>query len=149
MKLISFLRQTPPSSTFVFNDPITVFNDGLELFKTPYGRSTPNPEQPKTEKVWDSVYGIVALGIYDAVCVQDNVHGKCLLIAGGKEILAAMPNANHSMRHVVDGVLVHSSDTDTWPGSAACLTIKKSEWGSFISLFTIGEAVKVEIRGLR
>lgn len=146
MKLISFIRQTPPSDYFkVFNDPVVVLADGTEIYKTPFGRTTPNPAQPKSQKPWDMSYGIIALGMYDAVCIQDAKHGKCLLIAGGKEIPAAMPNVNHEMRHVVSGALVHSSDSDMWSGSAACLTIKKSEWNKFISLFAIGEVVKVEI----
>ena len=149
MKLISFTRQTSPSDYFkTFNDPVTVFNDGTEIYKTPFGRTSPNPAQPGTGKIWDNVYGIIAIGTYDAECIQDENHGKCLLIAGGNEIAAAMPNSNHEMRHVVNGALVHSSDTNTWSGSAACLTIKKSEWNNFISLFNIGEKVKVEIKGL-
>ena len=149
MKLISFIRQTAPSdNSKVFNDPITVFNDGTEIYKTSFGRTTPNPLQPKTSKIWDTVYGTIALGMYDAVCIEDKTHGKCLLIAGGKEIPAAMPNPNHEMRHVVNGALVHCSDSDTWSGSAACLTIKKSGWDKFILLFTIGEHVKIEIKGI-
>jgi len=149
MKLILFIRQSPPSDPFYgFADLVTIFNDGTEIYRTPYGRTSPNAIQPKTSKSWDIAYGIIALGMYDAVCIQNEKHGKCLLIAGGKEIPAAMPNVNHEMRHVVSGALVHPSDTDRWPGSAACLTIKKSEWEKFISHFEIGETVRVEIRGL-
>ena len=149
MKLISFTRQTAPGNFLkIFNDPVVVLDDGAELYRTQFGRTSPNHIQPKTNKPWDTAYGLIALGIYDAFCTQTDTHGKCIVIAGGKEIPAALPNVNNGMRHVVGGALVHCSDTDTWSGSAACLTIKKSEWENFIKLFTIGERVRVEIRGL-
>lgn len=149
MKIVSFIRQTPPSNySLVFNDPVTVVNDDIQIGKTPFGRSMPNAIKPGSGRIWDMAYGVIALGTYNAVCIQHEKHGKCLRIADGREIPAAMPNINHGMRHVVSGALVHSSDTETWPGSAACLTIKKSEWKAFIALFSIGETVKVEIRGL-
>jgi hypothetical protein len=157
-KLIDFLRRNTPSDpVYSFADPVTVYDaNGNIIYTTPYGRTSPNafkpdasiPFTPAAKKWWDKCYGLIALGVYDGDVINHPKHGKCISINGGKEVSAALPNPNHNGRHVVSEGMIHCSDNDRWPGSAGCLTVRKSEWKGFMKLFRVGETVKIQIRGI-
>jgi hypothetical protein len=138
-----------------YSDPCEFIIDG-KVFGKFDGRSTPNGKRPKDGKYWDLVYGCIALGTYQAKYCHDSNNRLCFVINEGKEIPAILPNPNHNYRHVVSSVECHkgyrednpdTSNNEDLPGSAACLTIKPSQWDTLCSYFTIGENVVIEIKG--
>lgn len=148
MKTIRFIRRVSPSVETGFPDYAFVFGDNNKiLFSTQHARTTPNAFKPKTTEAWDKVYGCIALGEHHGEIIQHDKYAKCVLIEGGKELPAILPNVNHDGRSVVAEMFIHSGYSDTWPGSAACLTIRKSEWENFIGIFSIGETVLIQIVG--
>lgn len=152
-KLIDFLRTLPPSlSLYTFADPVTVFDDdGNMVYTTPFAKTTPNGVKPKSPKskssCWDAWYGCIALGTYNGLCDEDDEHGKCIRLLG--DIPTILPNPAQKFWHVARGILIHSSESNTWAGSAGCITVRKSEWKQFITHFKIGEKVRIQLRGVR
>ena len=153
MKIVDFLRREPPSNAIhSFPDSVSVIDiDGNTIYTTPFGRSTPNAFKPNLTSetktnAWDAWYACVALGVYNGEVIEHEHHGKCIRLLG--EIETILPNPNQHNWHVALGILVHKSDTNTWPGSAGCLTVRSSEWKGFISHFKVKERVKIQVRGI-
>ena len=148
MKIVRFIRRVSPSVDTGFPDyAFIIGEDNKFSYRTQKARTTPNAFKPKTNEPWDKVYGCVALGDYHGQVIQHDKYGKCILIEEGKELPAILPNVNHDNRSVVAEMFVHSGYSDTWPGSAACITIRKCDWNVFIALFSIGEKVLIQIVG--
>jgi hypothetical protein len=152
-KLISFLRSSPPSS-MGFGDTVTVYDCDMAVIRTFSGRSTPNPFHPTNKTPWDLNYSCIQPGIYSGVFTRDAKNRLCIVINGGREIPAILPNPNHGYHHKITGAEIHSGFRDddpntaaneSWPGSAACCTIAPGQWDDFCKLFRAGETVKVEI----
>lgn len=155
-KLIVFTRTKPPSING-YVDPVFVMDEAHNQLGVFNGRTSPNPKHPKTGKPWDTCYGCLAVGLYDGIWGTDARGKYCIILNEGKELPAVLPNMNNGYRCVVKSVEVHSGWADdnpatpqdeAWSGSAGCLTIKKAQWDAFCALFSAGEKVKVEVRGL-
>lgn len=148
VKILSFLRCRPPSVPG-FPDPVTLFDVDQSVLEIVEGRSGCNavkPNQPANKAAWDLWYTCIAPGTYDAQYIYDVRNLLCIVINGGREIPTVLPSQAHGWRSVASGVEVHPSDTDEWPGSKACPTIRKSQWPRITQHLTIGEKLKVEIK---
>lgn len=148
MKFLMFTRKTFPTGSEMFGDTASITQNGNPVIVYNCARTWPNPYKPQTKKTFDLSYGVIALGNYKAICVIHEKYGKCLLINNGENIPAALPNVNHNNLHIIAEAFVHCSDSDTWPGSAGCLTIMKSKWPDFISYFNKGEEIALIVKGL-
>ena len=147
VKLLSFLRCRPPS-VLGFPDPVTLFDEQQRILESVEGRSTCNPSNPHPDEppAWDLIYTVVASGVYDAEFNYDAGGRLCFIINGGQEVPTVLPAFKHGWRSVADSIECHCSDTEDWPGSMACLTIRKSQWPRITQHFIIGEKLKIEIK---
>lgn len=163
-KIISFVRCRPPSVNG-YPDLCTVINVSSEVLGRYHGRSSPDPRS-LGGKIWDIAFGLILPGSYPGRWGTDRKGRECIIINEGLAIPAALPNANHGWQHIVTGAEVHRGyreddpatlQDEADPGSAACCTIKTSQWDNhfdfdglvmppFKSLFHPEELVTVEIR---
>lgn len=104
----------------------------------------PNPFRPSDHETWEHAYGWLAAGSYKGKVVDNQKHGKCVLLGDGGELPARRPNVNHKGRAVVTEVFFHAGDT-TWRGSAACLTAPPAAFEEIMQKFNLGDSVDVEI----
>jgi hypothetical protein len=147
VKLLSFVRCRPPSVPG-FPDPVVFYDIDQTVLETAEGRSTCNPKNPKNGEAseWDLKYAVVAPGVYNAEYNYDAGGRLCFIINGGHDIPTILPAARHSWKSFADGIECHCSDTEVWPGSAGCLTIRKSQWPRITQHCIIGEKIKIEIK---
>lgn len=154
IKLLSFTRTQPPSING-YNDPCVLFDENFKEVVIVAGRTSPNPFRPSDKKPWDQAYGLIDLGTYPAVYDYDASGRLCFIINEGKEIPSAIPNSNHDNRCVITSAEVHcgfkEDDPSTpanedWSGSAACCTIRPSDWAKIMKYFKPGDQLRVEIR---
>jgi hypothetical protein len=129
-----------------YQDKGAVFSDGGDLLWHGAMSCCPNPHTPINQCPWQKEYGWLACGEYDWQCIDSPRHGKCLLLGGGGELPARMPNFNHNGRMVVTEIMVHKGFSDTWRGSAACLTVSPNLWPGFIDFFKIDDKGKIVIQ---
>jgi len=123
-----------------FHDKIAVFKDDAALFHA-MASGCPNCWSPKTQKWWDESYGWAGPGTYKYEVVEHTRFGKCLLINGGKPIIARNKNPNQGGRRILSEVFCHPGGTGRnkeWRGSGGCPTLPVDTFRSFISLFEVG-----------
>jgi hypothetical protein len=131
-----------------FPDPVQLYDEEQAVLEIADGRSTCNPSNPHPElpKAWDLTYTNILPGIYDAEYNYDSGNRLCFIIAGGQEVPTILPSFAHGWRSVASQVECHCSETEDWPGSKACLTIRKSQWLRITQHFSVGEKLKIEIK---
>jgi hypothetical protein len=102
----------------------------------------PNPYRPSDKVKWDKAYGWVACTEIDKPytwhCTSTSRHGKCLVLNDFYKV----PTRNldtHNKGFYALAVLIHCGYSETWRGSAACLTLPPAIWPQFIALFAKGE----------
>lgn len=103
--------------------------------------------------MWDSIYGKIDLGEYEGQVVLHKKYGKCILIHNGEAIKSIIPRRKYNWQFQMKEIFIHCGNKDTlsgdnidWRGSAGCITIRKSQWQSFIKNFKDGEKVNVIVR---
>ena len=141
VKMTFFSRSTPAMAGY--HDTVLVDDNGNAAeFDC---SCCPNPIKPSNGTPWEKVYGWLAPGTYQARVVSHPKHGKCILLAGGAELPARRPNVNHDDRRVVSEVFFHSGESETWRGSAGCLTAPPVTFGLIMSKLAVGDAVQVSV----
>jgi len=108
----------------------------------------PNPFRPSDHKSWDKTYGYIALGTYAWELWNSDKYGDCILINQGGRCESRIPNINHNNELWSDELLIHSGWSDSWRGSAGCITIPPKNWDNFISNFDTGDKGVLTIRGV-
>jgi hypothetical protein len=125
-----------------YGDKIVLSSNGDLLFNGD-GSCCPNPTKPNTTLRWTACYGWVSCTPDNKPlswrCWESGKHGKCLLINEGGRVPTRNPNANHGGNFFAEAVELHCGFSETWRGSAACITIPPSLWPSFIGQIEIGE----------
>lgn len=144
MKALIFESKFVPSFPG-YPDRVVLLDDAGVMLYHGSASCCPNPTKPGTQIPWDQVYGWVACGSYPAEVVVHHKHGLCVLLAGGREIPARLPNVNHGGRPVVSEVFFHAGDTATWRGSAGCLTAAPEVFAQIASRLVLGEPLRVVI----
>jgi hypothetical protein len=127
-----------------YQDKIVVFDDNKVAFHSACS-ACPNPFQHSTKKHWREVYGWVSCEEYSFEAIESEKRGKCILINSGLAIPARYPNPNHNGLEIVTEVFIHKGWSDSWRGSAGCITIPPTDWPEFINCFELGEEGELAI----
>lgn len=125
-------------------DTMLVIKDNSIRFACPF-RAGPNPYKPSTKETWADAYDYIAEGVVSWECLAHRKYGKCLLLNGGGEVPTRNPRPNGDGSIFV-GVFAHCAASDTWPGSAGCLTTRPVFWAAFIEMFDVGEKGTLLVR---
>lgn len=129
-----------------YNADVILFIEG-EAETQFQGSTWPNPIKPRTNLKLSDAYGAIQEGKYTAQFgrhAHNNRPG--FNIENNSEIPTLNPNPNQNGRMVADHVDIHQGYSDSWRGSAACLTIMPFYWEDFIAAFEDGEEVKLEVK---
>ena len=124
-----------------YRDKLLIEKDGKTGFHCQCS-VCPNQFRPIDRVKWDKAYGWVACNTVDTPyswqCIANPKHGKCLEINKGDKVPTRNFDTNNGGMFAV-GVLIHCGQTDTWRGSAACITLPPLIWFTFINSFLYGE----------
>ena len=133
-KIVVFQSHSTPAE-MGYNDKANVIDE--QGFITPHYAASccPNEYSPKTGKPWPKEYAFLAPIEYFFECIEHEKHGKCLLVNGGKECETRNCNINHDNLRIATQIFVHCGESDTWRGSAGCLTIHPLDWDAFMLNF--------------
>jgi len=119
-----------------FRAVVSVFDDAGVPIYTCAGSTYPNPHKPKDANIRTiDAYGCVRSGVY-AWKYGDQAHNgePAININNNQPIDTIAPNPNQGGKLFADHVDIHSAWSETWRGSAGCLTIRKSAWHSFLDI---------------
>jgi len=129
-----------------YEDKIVIATNGSILY---HGicSACPNPRKPliKGGTPWTDAYGWIACGTYKFTTVKNIKFGKWLILENGGIVQSRNPNPNHSGRHILTQVGLHKGWSDTWRGSAGCITIPPKTYNNFFQHFAIGETGELSI----
>lgn len=128
-----------------YGDKIAVCNGRL-LY---HGQASccPNWRTPwlRCGRHWLMSYAWVAPGEYGYDVIAHTKHGMCLRVNGGGRV--ATRNWNPVQRdNFMLGCLVHCGQTESWRGSAGCLTLPPEDWQRFMQCFALGQRGKLVVR---
>jgi RHS repeat-associated protein len=102
------------------------------------GSSWPNPSHPNPG-IKEGWYAAV----YSPTGHRQSAPG--IRLRNGKPIPTLGPNPKQRGKSIADGINIHSSDDDSWRGSAGCITIKESEAEKVWNILEPGETGSVLI----
>lgn len=126
MKIIIIERWSPVIGGDMFGDKMHIVRENHFDFVIPC-RTTPNPYEN-----WRERYGCLAPCQFDITKIQHGDRkGDFLFHNGGpamNELPSIKPNPNHNGKEVISEVFIHRAYTDTWPGSAGCITVQPVYW---------------------
>ena len=149
MKTFSFVRQSTPSE-YGYKDLLNITVGNSLLYRCNCSTWC-NPVSPVGHVPYYSAYGAVALGTYQARCVQNDLYGKCLLIQNGETVKGVWPNIHHDWNKVISEVFVHQgglkSSDPNWRGSAGCFTLPEHDFLMAMTFVNLLDEVTVVLGG--
>ena len=127
-------------------DRVLVYGEDEVLYQGP-ASCCPNPTKPwpRNNITWETCYGWIATGTYAWECVSHWRRGRCLLVNDGGICTARRPNPNHEGLSILTGVYVHKGWSNTWRGSAGCITVPPEDWSAFVAGFSVGETGLMDV----
>lgn len=149
-----FVSSTPDNPQYGYGDHFTVEEKGKTLAGG-HCSTCPNPFLPSHPEVsYKDAYGWISLGDYHYLFLYHPKFQHCLLLNEGKAVSCRYPNPNkHSTYYgerLMNEIFIHKGaiggTTNTWRGSAGCITISPSDWEAFISVFHPGDKGIVTIK---
>jgi len=130
-----------------YRDKLLIEKDGNTGFHCQCS-CCPNPFRPSDKVKWDKAYGWIACNTIDKPytwkCISDKKRGKCLSVDDCDKVPTRNLDTNNNGYFAL-GVLIHCGQTDTWRGSAACITLPPLIWLTFINSFLYGETGQLYI----
>lgn len=133
-----------------YNDKIAVVKNNDVIFHCQCS-TCPNPYKPFTNPPiqWRDCYAWIACNTlktpYSWKCVVSPSKGRCILVNNGGEVPTRYINKNRNAKYAI-GIMIHKGYSDTWRGSAGCITIPPLMWDDFIKLFIVGETGNLYIK---
>ncbi|KAF7787651.1 hypothetical protein PRUB_a5334 [Pseudoalteromonas rubra] len=118
----------------VYSQEVTVLDEHGNILGTFEGSSTPNPYKPRNPNVRGTdAYPQVQGGQYD---LTHGLHRgqPALSVNGDGFVPTTAPNPNFPQQgSTANFIRVHKGYSNTWKGSAGCMTINPSQWDDFMN----------------
>lgn len=102
-------------------------------------RTWPNLYRPSDRAPYPDAYGVLDVCECACVVMHHGKYNKCVMLASGCELPALLPNPNQNGRKIIGEVFIHCGDSETWPGSAGCITVPPGDWREFLAMLSIGD----------